>query len=493
MTATIDPAPNAGPDPLRAPLIATFGDSSQRVLVPRWMVLLGLILGQVVLTRVMMVAPIVGQLVALAIIGLIVYAGIQRSTPLLLCVAAYLPGAEIAWRQVGVALPYLIAPYLLIVVSLVGVLTSHKQLTKPGRTALLYFALLLPAVLVTYTTTGGNARKLIAFGMAGPAALALLVVLCSQLTIVTALYRRLLWILVISGLGPLTVALTLINEYIVNVGELEFTTESNFLTSGGFGPVQVSSLMGLTVLAALLLFLAEREFVPRLFAILIGGWAMVQSLLTFSRGGMIATAIAIAGLTLSQATDRRNRNRVLGAVAAAFAIGWFLIIPQVDAFTKGKLNERFSETTTGRTTLASGDFEIFLENPAFGVGPGMSKYRRLSFEICQLRQDRCNFEGSSHTEFTRMPAEHGIAGVIAIGLMVALSVQALRRAGPSLPLTITMLLWALAQMVYANLRIAAVPVVFAFAFLRVRSPDDLGDEPPPDADESPPVGLHTPR
>ena len=102
--------------------------------------------------------------------------------------------------------------------------------------------------------------------------------------------------------------------------------------------------------------------------------------------------------------------------------------------------------------------------------------------------DRCADEAASHTEFTRVLAEHGSAGVATIVLMGMLVLYALRRAGPSLGMTVCFVTWAVAQMFYANLRIAAVPFAFAFAFVQVRS--DLEPlEPDGDADAAAPLAT----
>lgn len=158
-------------------------------------------------------------------------------------------------------------------------------------------------------------------------------------------------------------------------------------------------------------------------------------------------------------------------VGLALAVGWFALIPRLDSFTEGALEERFSDTTTGRTDLAVNDVEIFGDNILFGVGPGMTKYQRLGYDVCQLRNDDCVDEASSHTEFTRSLSEHGLVGVVALGFLVAITLQAFRRQGPDRVLAVTLLLWAMAQMAYANLRVVAVPLAFALAFVRV------GDDP----------------
>ncbi len=468
-------------EPAPAPALA-FGDDRRKVQMPRWMLLVVLIIGQALLARFMSQQPSLGLIQAVALLVVILYGGVQRNIALLLCVAAYLPGAEITWRQAQVPVPYMLAPYLMIGIAMLAIATSYPGLTRIGRQAVLYFLLMLPASLITYTEAAPAARQLVAFALAGPAALAVLVVLCSQITIHTWLYRRILWIMLISGLGPLSIALTAINDYIGSYGAIDFGTESNFITSGGFGPVQVSSLMGLTVLVGLLLVLVEKELLPRIIAGGIGLLSMIQSFLTFSRGGMIATALAAAALALSQATDRRGRKRVLVVVLAAFAVGYFVVIPRVDAFTQGQFEKRFGTTETGRTSLASGDLALFRHNWLLGAGTGLSKYRNISYETCRLRSDRCSTEAASHTEFTRVLAEHGMAGVATIVLMAMMVAAALRRAGPSLGLTVSFLTWSIAQMFYANLRIAAVPFAFAFAFVQVRG--DPGPALAPEGDEA---------
>ncbi|HWJ97224.1 MAG TPA: O-antigen ligase family protein [Acidimicrobiales bacterium] len=466
---------------LAPPPLATFDTAPKRLLIPRWMLLVGLIIAQALLARYMTQIPRLGQIQAVMILALVGYGALKRNTPLMLCIAAYLPGAEIVWRQAHVTLPYLFAPYTLTAIAVLSLITCYPSINRIGREALLYFALLIPSSLITFSIAQHGGRKLVSFALSGAAALAALTMLFSQVAIRPWLYRRLLWVMLISGVGPLSVALTAISDYIVNVGTLEFNGESNSVTSGGFGPVQVSSLMGLTVLVAVLLVLAERDVATRVIAGVVGIWSATQSLLTFSRGGMFAVAIAVAGLVVVQAWNREARRKVFALVGVSLLIGYYIIIPRLDAFTRGGLEERFSDTQTGRTTLAHNDIQIFLEHPVFGVGPGMSKYRRLPYEICELRSDRCNYEGSSHTEFTRMIAEHGSVGLAAMAILLLLAFHAIRRAGPSLAFTVVMLLWAIAQMVYANMRIAAVPFAFALAFIQIRDPNDdpVTEEPDP--------------
>ncbi|MEZ5138955.1 MAG: O-antigen ligase family protein [Acidimicrobiales bacterium] len=357
------------------------------------------------------------------------------------------------------------------------------MLTKATRVALFYFALLLPSIVVTISVAGAGARELVAFALSGPLALTTMIAVFSQLQIERWLYRRILWIGIVSGIGPLAAAITTIDDYIAANGGLEFSTQSNFVASGGFGPVQVSSMMGLTCLMCVLVFLEERTIATRVLATAMGLLAMVLSFLTFSRGGMTATAIALALFFLVQARDPQARRRVFSVVVVVFLVGYFIVVPRIDDFTNGAFDKRFSDTSSGRSELAVNDIEVFTDHVWFGVGPGMVKYNRLTYEVCLLRADRCSQEASSHTEFTRMLGEHGLPGLLGVLLLVYLAALAVARAGPSRPITIAFLGWAIAQMFYANFRVVGIAFAFAFAFAKIAAP-------PPPAVEAPPP---TPR
>lgn len=472
--------PPRGPGPAAGTRnLLSFGDHRSPTQIPRWIIILSALIAQAVLTRAMIAVPRIGLVQALFLVGLTGYVILRRQTMTAVCVLAYIPSAEIVWRQTGAPIPYQFAPYLAIAVATLVVLTALPTLTKPTRSALLYVALLVPSVVVTISVAGAGARELVAFALAGPIALLTMIAVFSQLTIHEWFYRRILWIVIVSGMGPLMAAITAIDEYIAANGGIEFDTQSNFVTSGGFGPVQVSSMMGLTALCCVLVYLVERHFAPRVIAIAMGLFATVLSFLTFSRGGMTATAIALALFFLVQARDTHARRRVFTVVLVVFSVGYFLIVPRINDFTDGEFEKRFSDTSSGRSELAVNDVEVFTNNIWFGVGPGMMKYNRLGYEVCALRTDDCRREASSHTEFTRMLGEHGIPGLLSVALIIWLAFLAVQRAGPSRPVTVAMLSWAIAQMFYANFRVVGIAFAFAFAFVRII------DDPPPDLDYDP--------
>ncbi|MEZ5321578.1 MAG: O-antigen ligase family protein [Microthrixaceae bacterium] len=454
--------------------------SRNRVRVPRFIVLLACIVGEVALALAMKSVPTIGLIQAGAIVAVGCYSGLRGDISKVLCVIGYVTGTEVLWRQVRPPLPYQAAPYLAVGFALITVLFRIRRINGLGRRALLYLGLLVPSIVITIQTGGSDARELVAFALSGPAALVAILLLTSQVRSNMMAYRRLLWVTLISTVGPLTVGIQDIRSVLSAHEAIRFTKQSNFVTSGGFGPVQVSSVLGMGILCGVLLIIAERDRLVRLLAVPLTLALTVQTLLTFSRGGSFATAIALSILFITQTTDRRIRNRMIVIATVTLVVAQTILFPWLNDFTSGKFQERFSDTRSGRTELAANDLTIFRRNFLFGVGPGMTKYQRLTYEVCQLRADRCANEASSHTEFTRMVSEHGLPGIGAIVVMATMVVGLLKRPRRGRPLALAWMGWAIAQMFYANLRVVAIPFAFAIAFITVT---DWGTQRHPDSSE----------
>jgi hypothetical protein len=453
--------------------------------VPRWILLVLAVVAQGALALAMKSVPSLGIVQAAGIVVVGLYAVGRRNLVLVTCLCGYLVGCEVLWRQTKAPLPYLMAPYALILLSGFVVVVVLGRLGRNARLAMFYVLLLIPSLVNTIRTTGGGSRELIAFALSGPLALAAFVAFTSQVSATPAAYRRILWTTLVSAVGPLVIAVAEIRAVLALYGSIEFSGQSNFVTSGGFGPVQVSAVLGLGVLIAIVLGIIETHSSAKIIAAVLAVVFSVQSLLTFSRGGMFAVAIALAALAIVNARNRRIRNRVIVVAAVALSLGYFFVVPWLTDFTGGAFEQRFSDTDSARTGLAGNDVEIFGDNILFGVGPGMTKYQRLTYSICELRSDRCSDESSSHTEFTRMLGEHGIPGLVAIGALGLLSVRVIRAAAAERPFAVGFVAWAIAQMFYANLRVVAVPFAFGLAFLTVRDirgPTDGDDDADTDPD-----------
>jgi hypothetical protein len=244
---------------------------------------------------------------------------------------------------------------------------------------------------------------------------------------------------------------------LASVEQLEITASSR-LSSAGYGPNQMSSMLGLGALVAILnaiLFSYSRKI--RWFMLLIGVWLSVQSALTFSRGGFwnFLAALSIACFLLYR-KKKYSKVIIIGGLAF-FLAATFVIIPRLDEYTGGAFMKRFASfDTTGRKEISQADFKIFLQNPVFGAGPGQS---------VPLHRKILGAGKAAHTEYSRLLAEHGLFGVAAIGILLALSLQRFRYKAPAeyRALIMAFTVWALFFMLHAAMRLAAPSFLFALA------------------------------
>src|SRR5690606_7230684 len=132
-------------------------------------------------------------------------------------------------------------------------------------------------------------RQTISFNLSGPLALAFCYLYFSQVRLSNMELNRVAWFTSL----PIVSALTLASYNTATATTIEFTTEANFITSGGFGPNQVSAILGLGALMMFLLMIFTSHNSQRLVAIGLMLAFLVQSALTFSRGGIYNTGIGI--------------------------------------------------------------------------------------------------------------------------------------------------------------------------------------------------------
>jgi len=191
------------------------------------------------------------------------------------------------------------------------------------------------------------------------------------------------------------------------------------MTSGGFGPNQVSAALGLGSLAVFIYLLVEKRnwwLKALLFVAMVAMAA--QSALTFSRTGLYNAGISAVAATFYLARDGRARLKILGVIVIGFLVANYLLLPKLDEFTSGTLLARFRNTSlTGRDTIIKADLQIWSDNPVFGVGPG---------HATTLRAESYR-ESSAHTEFSRLVAEHGVFGFLAFLLLIFIGFQNLKR------------------------------------------------------------------
>lgn len=394
---------------------------------------------------------------ALAVLGLGVWwATVGRRPELAVAAATYIAGAEVLWRMTGTGLFWEFAKYgaSLILLLVFIRLPSHRS-TFWG--ALLYLVLLIPSALITLQQLGPSmARDAISFNLSGPFSLAVAVLFFS--TVQAAAID--LELVVFSLLAPTLGVLSICTYSTLTAGAIHFYAESNYVTSGGFGPNQVSALLGLGALLSLILALQSSQAWRRWFFLGLTLWFLVQGVLTFSRGGVLNAVICIGFLLVHLVRQPRVRVTVLAVLVLFTLLGATVIFPRLNEYTGGALQERYTSTSTGlRQSLVEEELALWRENPVLGVGPGMSKYYRTSL---------LGMEVASHTEFTRLLSEHGTFGLLALLVLIAVAGLAYLRAPSALEKAWVSALsgWSFIEMSHSAMRIVAISILFGLATIQ---------------------------
>ncbi len=397
--------------------------------------------------------PVLSTLHAMAAVAIgLIWAISGKHPHRVACVAAYLAGSEVLWRMTGSEFFWEGAKYGTVLI-FVATLVRAGHLKPPVPIAS-YFALLLPSTALVWLQIGfSQARNVTSFNLSGPLALMVSVWFFSHLRLSWEGITRILFALILPVVGVLTLSFF----GIVTSEDLTFGEGSNFATSGGFGPNQVSAVLGLAALAAFVLVLDHAR--PLLFRAVMLGLLLAfaaQSALTFSRTGVVALVASIGIGCVFLFQNRRARITLAIGLPVLILASMFVVAPRLESMTGGAIGDRFSDTSpTGRDQLARADWLIFLDHPVLGVGPGQAKaLRSIAGRV-----------GLSHTEYTRLIAEHGILGLIALCLLIGTAVARFRAATGSRERAIVAMLysWSALFMLVSGMRLVAPAFAFGLA------------------------------
>lgn len=384
---------------------------------------------------------------ALAVLCTGFYFLLKDETPArLITLLAYLVGAEVIWRMTDARIFWEFGKYSATLFCGLAML-KHHRLRHASKWPVLFFALLTPAILLLPSFD----RQTIAFNLSGPLSLSVALMFFSSIRLSQRRIRDLLLALLLAVIPVATIA----SYSTLSADFIRFGRSSIFVTSGGFGPNQVSSILGLGALAAVLYIFVERHsYFLRFIAVLAAVWFVAQAALTFSRGGIYTTvaALAVAGVFLLR--DNRSRLTFFAGLTLVAAIWFYTVFPALNQYTGGALGARLANTDpSGRDLILQADILTFLENPLFGVGLGQSPEHHA----------RLYRTTHAHTEFSRWLSEHGSLGLLAL-FMFAASVA--RRLFAPIPpfekaLVISCTIWAMVFMSHAAMRLVAPSFIFA--------------------------------
>ncbi|WP_299667481.1 O-antigen ligase family protein [uncultured Polaribacter sp.] len=331
--------------------------------------------------------------------------------------ASYIVGAEIFNRMTGGFFLYETGKYTVLLFLILGVLLGDfKQ--HFSIQYIFYILLLLLGIVFTQVPEGESLRKAIAFNLSGPVVLGVSAFYFYKRPITKKqLYNAMFFMLL-----PLFSTVSLLYFRTPDLSEIVFGGEANFEASGGFGPNQVATAIGLGVFL-ITVFLISKEkltnyiFLDALFLI----YFIYRGLLTFSRGGIITAITATLIFTFFYLLYKKISFNILIKyilISAIFIISIWLYTSNI---TKGMLDNRYAgrnkigvqkDITTGRLDILQVQAFNFLEHP-LGIGVGNGKYERMKKE---------NITGASHNEVGRLLEEHGYIGLILLLLLITIPI-----------------------------------------------------------------------
>lgn len=375
-------------------------------------------------------------------------------------VLAYMAGAEVLWRMAEARLFWEYGKYAIALVALAAVLAEVRRMEPPRRlravTPVLLLVAAIPAVALAILDLDPSAAvDAISFNLSAYLALVFpaLYVWARPVDRKTATGMLLALIAPVVGILFLASYTTL-----TQMDYYSFVNAASSLRSGDFGANQVSNMLGLGALVAVMLIVllprarGARALLGFLMIVMV-----IQAMLTFSRGGVFSFILGalVFGLHLTRTPVARGRFLLLGAVFVVLIVA--VIYPTLEEFTAGSVTTRFQQTdTTGRLELAEADIQAFRENPIIGLGVGES----AAFHEYYMGELL-----APHTEFTRLLAEHGVFGIVIIGLLVwmLLRLYLANPSGPGRALAAAMMVWSVSVMFHSATRIAAIPLLLALA------------------------------
>lgn len=403
--------------------------------------------------------------IAILLFGIYYIVQSKNSNNEALLMAAYAISAEIILRMTGGAFVNEYGKYLVMLFLFLGML--YAGFSRSALVYWLFLFFLVPSVVLSTITLDitTDVKKAIVFNISGPVCLGIAAIYCFKRQIS---FQRLVGVVTAFSL-PLLCLIAYLYLYSPSVQDVVTGTQSNFETSGGFGPNQVSTILGFGIFIFFVQLLLNSS--NGLLQLINGGLVLVfafRGLVTFSRGGVytgVAMILLLVVILYFQA-NFQTKPKIAGIILLSF-LGMLAVWSYSSIQTNGLLNKRYANQDasgrekksilTGREYLMETELKMFFENPVLGVGVGKNK---------ELRQSLTGIEAASHNEITRMLAEHGALGVVCL-LILLLTPLYLFAVDQQNLLALSFYIFWLLTINHAAMRLAAPAFVYALSLLKV--------------------------
>lgn len=331
--------------------------------------------------------------------------------------AAYISSAEVFIRMSKAMILYETGKYSVILFLMIGIFVG-KFKQKFSVTLAFYLLLLLLGIVFTRVPEGEYIRKAIAFNLSGPFVLGIAGLYFYKRNITKENLSNALFFMLL----PLFSMVTYLYFKTPDLKDIVFQGSANFDTSGGFGPNQVSTILGLGIFIISVLILMKKRITGYvLLDVFVLLYFIYRALLTFSRGGLITGVVAIISFVLFYSLFKKVSLGSFISYAGLTAVFIVSIWLYTSNITGGMLDNRYAgknakgvqkkDVSSGRVAILNEQIASFLVNP-LGIGVGNGKYKRQG--------TIGHVTAASHNEVGRLIEEHGIIGFIILLLLLGL-------------------------------------------------------------------------
>jgi len=330
----------------------------------------------------------------------------------------YVVGLEVLFRMRSGGALYDLGKYSIIYFCILSF--GFIRINLKAWPYLLILLLFIPGIVLTVNTFFFeiDVRRKIMFNLLGPFSLIFASLYAYNKPISLSKLNECLFV----ATGPLISILSLIIVFTPsNKAEVFENTTSNFVTSGGFGPNQMSVILGLGIFIFFIqFFFNTKEKVFSYICLFLVFLFAYRGIITFSRGGMLTALVMILVFCymVFKLLNKKARSKFLGVFSLLIVLAicaWYFISYQTGGLIDKRYNNqdaagRMKESRlSGREDIMETDLNYFYENPVFGVGPGIGGMMRGDDGLQGMQ---------AHSEPTRLLAEHGSLGLIILFLLV---------------------------------------------------------------------------
>lgn len=413
------------------------------------------------------IVPFLSKIYALLIlaVGIIYVVKKQNRNNEVLLVAAYITGSEVFLRSTEGVPIYEFSKYGVIIMMMIGMV--YSGFSKNAIPYWIYILLLIPSVVIAMFVLDINTedRKIISFTISGPLCLGISALYTYQRKVSLQQFNTILLAIALPIVSQ-TMYLVLYNP---SVRDVITGTDSNGKTSGGFGPNQVSTILGLGIFIFLSrAILQSKKTILVIINLLICIIISFRAVVTFSRGGVITAIVMIVlllgGVYLRYNSKARSKlNYFVIVVLIAGVVIWSYSLLQ----TNGLIGNRYANEDaagrvkesklSGREDLIETEMKAFYENPVFGVGVGKS---------IEIREAETGINAASHNEITRLLAEHGSLGILMLLILFVTPIMLHLDNKENFFMFPILFFWLL-TINHAAMRIAAPAFLYSLALLKI--------------------------